>query len=81
MISRLSQRVGMSASHFRRLFKEHTGRSPQAFITALRISKAKELLAEGMRVGEVAEHVGYDDAFYFMRVFKQLTGVSAGKFV
>ena len=22
---------------------------------------------------------GYDDAFYFMRVFKQVTGVSAGK--
>jgi len=76
----LAEMFNLSDSHFRRLFKKHTGRSPRQFITSLRMSTAKELLIQNKAVKEVAREVGYKDIFYFMRVFKETTGSSAGEF-
>ena len=42
------------------------------YVTQLRIQRAKELLSdESMSVGEIAEIVGYNDYFYFIKVFKK----------
>lgn len=79
-VPELARRFGLSTTHFRRRFKEFTGRGPREFVTALRISQAKELLSRGKRVKEAARAVGYEDAFYFMRLFKKVVGVSAGRF-
>jgi len=47
------------------------------YLTRLRVESAKELLATtNWKVYAVAEAVGYEDAFYFSRQFKRLTGVS-----
>lgn len=79
-IAELSQKYYLSESHFRRYFKLYTGRSPREFINSLRISKAKGLLKKGLTIKEVSLSVGYKDVFYFMRLFKQTSGVSCGKF-
>jgi len=79
-IEDLAERFNISVSHFRRVFKAFTGRSPRQFVTSLRISKAKQLLSQGMTIKEVAALVGYEDLFYFMRMFKKTTGVSPGRF-
>lgn len=79
LISELAESFNLNDTHFRRLFKNYTGRSPREFVTTLRISKAKELLAENKRMKEAAKIVGYEDVFYFMRVFKTVTGLSPGK--
>ena len=47
----------------------------------LRIQRAKELLAdETMTVSEIAEIVGYNDYFYFIKVFKKVQGISPSKY-
>lgn len=59
------------------LFEKHTGLSPNTYITEYRISKSKELLERAeLSIAEVADRVGYDDCFYFSRVFKKQTGVA-----
>jgi AraC-like DNA-binding protein len=78
-ISELAERFNMSDTCFRRLFRNYTGRKPREFITSLRISKAKELLLQDKKIKEVANIVGYEDIFYFMRVFKKVTELSPGK--
>jgi AraC-like DNA-binding protein len=78
-ISELAENFNFSDTHFRRLFRNYTGRSPREFVTTLRISKAKELLAENRGIKEIAKIIGYEDVFYFMRVFKTVTGSSPGK--
>ncbi|MBQ0138439.1 MAG: helix-turn-helix domain-containing protein [Kurthia sp.] len=59
------------------LFERHTGLAPNTYITEYRISKAKELLERAdLSIAEVAERVGYEDCFYFSRVFKKITGLA-----
>jgi AraC family transcriptional regulator of arabinose operon len=77
----LARHCGLSQTHFRRIFKEYTGRMPREFITAVRMAQAKELLCRGgYTVKQVSQITGYRDPFYFMRVFQKENGVSPGKF-
>jgi AraC family transcriptional regulator of arabinose operon len=80
-VPELASRFSMSVTHFRRLFRHYTGRTPSRYISSMRISRAKRCLAEGMSIKAAAADVGYDDTFYFMRVFKRETGIPPGAFV
>ena len=77
-VDRLASQYNISASHFRSLFKDYTGTSPRKFVTNLRISEAKKLLVQGLSVKQTARNTGFDDIFYFIRVFKSSTGRSPG---
>lgn len=74
-VEELARRFGCSAGYFHRQFKCHTGLTPTIYVTQLRIQQARRLLElTNMRVAEVAQAVGYDDPFYFSRVYRKLTG-------
>ena len=46
-----------------------------------KIQKAKELLAdESLSIEQIAEQTGYNDYFYFTKVFKKNTGISPSKY-
>jgi AraC-like DNA-binding protein len=73
----LMKRAGMSATHFRRQFKQITGDAPQTYQKRLRVRLAKELLRHtNHSVSEIAQRVGYPEAAYFTRVFTKRVGVS-----
>ncbi len=72
--------VHLSPAHLRALFERWVGLSPKRYHTQCRIDQAKRLLAQQtLSVQAVAAAVGYDDAAYFSRVFKQFTGQSPTK--
>ncbi|MEG0381419.1 MAG: helix-turn-helix transcriptional regulator, partial [Kurthia sp.] len=53
------------------------GLSPNTYITEYRVSKSKSLLERAeLSIAEIAETVGYEDCFYYSRVFKKQTGMS-----
>lgn len=79
-IVKLASECNLSPTHFRRLFNKYTGSSPKEFILSMKISKAKQLLSEGKSIKESAELSGFNDIFYFMRAFKKMTGITAGRF-
>ncbi len=69
--------AGVSASSFFALFKSVTGRSPMDFFTRLRMQRACELLRDGkLSVKQAAAVLGYQDPYYFSRVFKLVTGIA-----
>jgi len=80
-IERLARRHHLSPAYFRRLFKAQTGSSPKAYQRAQRITRAKEWLAAGRSLKETALELGFADVFHFMRVFRQVTGQTAGRFI
>jgi two-component system response regulator YesN len=47
------------------------------YLNQLRINKAKELMKDPtLRIKEIAYMVGYENARYFIRVFRSFTGLS-----
>ena len=73
----LAQMADLSPSSLRRLFKEHTGKTPGGFVRDLRMmTAARRLLISDKPVSAIAYEVGYDDANYFARLFKSTFGVS-----
>jgi transcriptional regulator GlxA family with amidase domain len=73
----IAEQMGCSQTYFRRLFKARTGRSPLEYLQGLRLQHAKSLLKHtSMPISEIASAVGHEDAFYFSRVFKRLSGLS-----
>ncbi len=79
-VADLVRKAGISPAYFRRLFKAHTGTSPKVFHMAQRINRAKELLSTGHTIRETYEKLGFSDVFYFMRVFKKMTGHTPGQY-
>jgi len=76
-VSTLAAQANVSPSHFFALFKQMTGRPPMDYFTKLRISQACRLLdSTTASVKEVAAALGYNDPFYFSRVFKSVSAVA-----
>lgn len=72
-----AQNAGLSVTHFSELFREQTGQSPMAYFTQLKVRTACRLLDLTTRpVKVVAINVGYNDPYYFSRVFKKIMGLS-----
>ena len=80
-VERLASMEFLGVSRFREVFREITGMSPSEYITALRMARAKDLLAEtNSTVAEIALLTGYRDGPYFQRVFKLSEGVTPGEY-
>lgn len=69
----LAQNVSfVSASHLTRLFREHRGISPHAFLKQIRMERAAELLRHTAdAVSLIACKVGYKSASHFARDFQK----------
>jgi len=72
----LADEFDLTPEHVNYLFKKELGTSPTAFVNRERIHRAYHLLHEGdLTVQEVAEQVGFNDQFYFSRMFKKIMGI------
>ena len=68
---------GISNAYFYQCFRRWCGKSPVEYRNALRLSNAEAMLRNTeMRIREIAEVVGFEDPFYFCRVFARQYGVS-----
>ena len=76
----LSEKFYLSKSHLCHLFKESTGFSPGEFIIKTRVMRARSLLLEGKSVAETCELCGFQNYTHFIRTFRQIVGVSPGKY-
>lgn len=68
---------GFTPNYLSKLFTRSTSTSFVEYTTNAKINRAKELLASGKyKVYEVAEQLGFENAFYFSKVFRKITGQS-----
>lgn len=76
-LRKLTDLSGVGKSQYVRLFREQTGKSVTEFVTDLRITRAKELLATTADpLRDIARGTGFSDEYYFNRRFKQAVGLS-----
>ncbi|MBO6727798.1 MAG: AraC family transcriptional regulator [Rhizobiaceae bacterium] len=77
----LAREFGMSAATLRRKCHATHGVSPKTLQLQMRIDKAKELLTTSdLSVDEIALEVGYEDSFYFSRIFGKRENCSPSEF-
>jgi AraC family transcriptional regulator of arabinose operon len=72
-----SRHVGLSPTRFFAIFREQTGSSPVEHHIRLRMQAACHYLdTTALSVKEVAAKLGYDDPYYFSRIFQKILGCS-----
>ena len=76
-VEEIATAARITPNHFSTLFRLCTGQKFTDFLTSKRVELAKELLNDlTLNIGEIALSVGYRDAGYFTRRFKQKTGMT-----
>lgn len=81
VVGGLARQCGLPKRTFDRRFRTATGYSPLAYIQALRIEEAKQLLeTTGIAVEAVGHEVGYEDAASFRRLFRRLAGIGPAEY-
>ena len=76
----LAAHAGVSRFRLCREFRARLGISPYAYVTRLRVGRAKILLARGVPATEVAAAVGFYDQSQLNRHFRRLVGTTPGRF-
>ncbi|EIK95726.1 AraC family transcriptional regulator [Pseudomonas sp. M47T1] len=76
-IADIAKACSLSRSHFSRAFKRTTGQSPRDWLLSARLSRAKELLADGnVPIAQVGLDCGFADQSHFTRVFTRCLGTT-----
>ena len=79
--SAVAEQIGCSRSYFCILFKRLSGLSFGDYLQQVRIERAKELLQNTSdSVTEIAFSSGYNDIYYFNRVFRKAVNCSPMEF-
>lgn len=80
-VARMVQRSGLPERSFKRRFRSATGYTPIAYVQALRIEEAKQMLEAGdTGTDAVAAAVGYEDPAFFRRLFKRSAGLTPAQY-
>lgn len=77
----VAEKCFVSQWHLSKLLNRYKEQSFSDILNNIRIEKAKEMLKDPtLRIGDVAEYVGFMDMAHFSRVFKKQVGVSANEY-
>jgi len=73
---------GISQTYASRLFRKYADTTFTDFLTRLRVEKAKEYLSVEPKIPikDIAQMVGFQDQFYFSKVFRSVTGVPPSEY-
>jgi len=67
----------LSVTHYSRLFRAKTGRSPNKYFSELKIQKSCQYLYfSDLNIKEICAEIGFLDQYYFSRLFKKVMGIA-----
>lgn len=70
----------LNPAYLGRLFKNATGENFNDYINKVRISEARKMVSEDMKISDILEKTGYMNANYFYKTFKRYEGISFAEF-
>lgn len=75
-LASLAAVTGLSVFHFCRVFEAALGMPPAAYVRNRRVQRARELIASGMALAEIAAMTGFADQPHMTRLFRSVLGVT-----
>ncbi|SFJ48597.1 two-component system, response regulator YesN [Paenibacillus sp. UNC496MF] len=80
-VNMLADHVHLTPTYLSSLFRKETGKTISEYIAEVRIARSADLLMEPQsKLYEVADLSGYNDANYFAKAFKKITGMTPTQF-
>ncbi len=80
-LSEVAEKTYVSQWHLSKLLNRHLGQNFSEILNHIRIKEAQKLLRDpALRIGDIAEKVGFMDMAHFSRVFKKSVGISANEY-
>jgi two-component system, response regulator YesN len=80
-LSEVAEKTYISQWHLSKLLNRQTGQNFSEILNHIRIKEAQKLLKDpSLRIGDIAEMVGFIDMAHFSRVFKKILGTSANEY-
>lgn len=80
LLDELATLLGCTSYHLIRLFRLQKGMTPHAYLTQLRLEKARNLIDCGMSLSDTAVRAGLSDQSHLTRQFKKRYGVTPGQY-
>lgn len=80
-LSEVAEKTYISQWHLSKLLNRNLGQNFSEILNNVRIKEAQKLLKDpSLRIGDIAERVGFIDLAHFSRVFKKIMGISANEY-
>ncbi|MFM7427826.1 MAG: AraC family ligand binding domain-containing protein [Elainella sp.] len=79
-LDQLAQIAQLKPLRLLRVFQRTVGLPPHAYLVQLRVAQAKQLLAQGAPIAQVAYDTGFTDQSHLNRHFKRAMGVTPGQY-
>lgn len=80
-LSEVAEKTYISQWHLSKLLNRNLGQNFSEILNGIRIKEAQKLLKDpSLRIGDIAEQVGFIDMAHFSRVFKKVVGMSANEY-
>ena len=77
----IEELLSCNFDYLNRVFKQATGKTIFNYLNELRIIRAKQFLENGLySISDVSEMTGFNDVYYFSKVFKKYAGTTPGKY-
>jgi AraC-like DNA-binding protein len=70
----------LSAFHLIRVFQQEVGLCPHAYLTQVRIERARALILRGWTLARAAAETGFTDQSHLTRHFKRILGITPGQY-
>ena len=76
----IADKMGVSRASLYRNFKNVTGKSIMGYVRHRRMEEARQLMKTGtLKLGDIAQLVGYEDLYTFSTAYKNIFGVAPSK--
>ncbi|NOU86307.1 helix-turn-helix domain-containing protein [Paenibacillus sp. LMG 31460] len=80
-LNSVAEELNLNPAYISRLFKQITGQPFVDVLKKVRIERSKELLVQSdLKINEISKQVGYSNSYYFIKVFKDMMGLTPGEY-